>query len=740
MTKVNLNEELMNQIRLINYDRSKTLFEQAFIDSQIEDRAMDTDYQRSELIKRQENLAKKAKREKYEKQIRYDCSQLLKTFKNSNNSNEKIAASVFDVIKYNIESNGTEEQDILDALKKIKNNEIYSNLVKLFFSCYPENMSPFGGGILSALQSLEFSRGSSYSSTLRNSPIGLGQMVQYEYNDYWLKEYKKILSKYNQNETYEEENPFISDTETKVVFKTMFPPFMRESLHLILPLVSFALMFVPGGQIGVWVLRVAGAVLEGADASIYMWADEDPYMAGLTLLFAFLPLAGDVIAPYLIKKIQKWGVSILKKLKSGNPRFTKEEIELLSDITTNVEKYNKIAKQAMVEAWIKDVNKTYFKNMDFNTLNNFIKYMSKAGKGLDKLGSMAVQIGGTIYSWDWIASKIGLECKNTFPVSKLISLLDEGIGKKLESLQPYTKTKEDCDIIEQKQLLTEYNKIKERVFKNITKSVFEMLLKDNITLKKNNTFDLYVICLQNFLKTAKLDEKTQYGSIVSISNNTFTIKNNLDYVNAKIVTITGQVLKDINLKDKINYSEKFDSKGNKVFIVYLFDNVKNKRIVKIFDSKDYNVSSAGANIKWGYFDGITENMVKLYQKNNGLVSDGIVGRDTTKYILSDINSKKYGEIKNFSGRDLQKEFEKDKKIIDNVKTETIKRHQETVAEVQNKPVDDLINKVEDPKVRDQYVNAIADTAKTYTEDEIKRLNDDMEKFRKEFLSKKEKIK
>jgi len=339
-----LNEELLKQIRLINYERSKTLFEQSV-------------YTGPKLFPPSINANQDADLEYLENKMKIvqNCDSLIKSKPGS--ESEKKAKKIFLILKNQVDSNGTKEQIILDALKLIDSAQTYMMLMVYIYGCYPES---YGMTILQFIQAQEFSLGSSNSS-LRHLPMGIaiGQKIQWEFNDSWLEAYQKILQKFNSEEKYEKESFDADDNSVNIGMKLVLPPYAREVAHIVIPILSIVISLIPGGQgVGAWLLRSSIMFgVEAVDAAIYKWGDKNDYAAGLALLFAFAgPLDNG-----LNLLVKNYGATLLKKIalnsidRVGAVSLTKGELELLANITVYSAKYTKLTKIGLARQFTKQI-------------------------------------------------------------------------------------------------------------------------------------------------------------------------------------------------------------------------------------------------------------------------------------------------------------------------------------------------------------------------------------------------
>jgi hypothetical protein len=226
------------------------------------------------------------------------------------------------------------------------------------------------------------------------------------------------------------------------------------------------------------------------------------------------------------------------------------------------------------------------------------------------------------------------------------------------------------------------------------------LLINNKTISKNSTFDPRIILIQNIFKNLKLDEKIKITTLVNIKNKTFTIKNNQNYVNAKIFTTTGQLLKDFDIKNKDNYNQSFDTKNNKIFIVYLVDNSGNKKQIKVFEDKSQSLSSSlNTSIKWGIYDDFTFDMVKEYQKQKNITQTGVLDRPTIEKLKNFALS---NEIKNLTPYQNFVEFTTHPLMVDTV-SGIMKDQAKLFNDLMKSPTDSLPNNFANDSIRKAFM-------------------------------------
>lgn len=725
MKDLNLHEEIIKSLKLISYDRSKTIMEQVGL---FPDEEQKYEWNKSKNVsskviepeevkptwsdeykdaeKRRKKREKEQKIQKYvEKKIKQSCDTSLR--KNYSFSSYRVAKEIMLVIKNNIETKGTEEDDVLNAIKRIKSVEIYDALQFFILKCYPGFNT-----VMQLLQLNEFSTGGvkikpKYGGTIHNisqlskGEIGIDKMwsagdeIQW-LNDYYLVEMEKVLKKWNANEKFEREIP-------KDTFQKIFPPFTREVFHSLLPLASIILLMVPGAQ------TVSGALLsmlpDVLDAAIYAFADKDPYMAGLTITFAFLaPLQSVAIQ----QKILKYSKSVLSKLgKNAAWELTDEEVRFLAEFRRQEKYYLKLARQEMLKKYIKNIFTKIFRIKNPKLIVDFINWLIKKGVVATKFLSTTIfTIGGVSFTWDMIAPMFGLGCKKTFSWGEMVGSFGyKTVGQGLEWVQPFTKTKDQCKEQHAKILLSELKKEAEKMKNNLnefTATILNQLIKNNIIFSKSDyyNFDMRVIFIQLFLNS--------FLQKVNIQNYSETPK-------WEKKTKEGYVNFNYDPKYDYLYRPENKEKLDKLRVSFSKAPKKNKKIT----------------FQWGRFGDNTSNAIKQYQKQNRLEVDGVANLETLKMMLSDCKIGKYGQIKNVTGLNLlnskeietdmkQKAYEEYKKKVSSANKVVVEEKETVEKALERSPV--LKEKM------DKYVDVqnVSDTVSL-----VKDLNDWYEKKRSE---------
>lgn len=623
-----LNIELIRQLSLINFDRSKTLMEQSV---------------KSDRLGPQGQF-----------------QPLIDTDRPS--KDESIAYRVFDKIKKEINKDsywvefwkwGTDEDGLLESLKTLKNKNQYDILLKLIHRKFPEST---GLTIIQFLQQQEFSVAQDPFSQDIDRSWNIGAEIQYRKNDRWLIEYQKILQKFNPYETYSFESAL--DPSTTLAQK-IIPPYTRQLLHVVLPLTAVFVSIMTGGIATSVSAGLAEFSLELLDAAIYIAVDGDKYMAGLGIVFAFVPgftLLGRYLKNMGIPKFKKFlqKLGLWKAGKIGAESLGPEESRILNEFIENQDYYVRMA------------IKTAMKNVVTNTLMSLAKNVEKfleflfwlVKKSLlpaNFLTHAGLVMGGGFMTWDAIASGLGV-CR-TFSLqdmekseSKLISIFGTITGP-LQSFSERCPTEEKEKFIDD--LLKEFDSLIGKI-----RLTLEWALKQKSSYSEKQLNDVFVYdvaFIQYLLKKLgiKSDEK-----MVSYNYDNKTKKLNFqnaeDVVSVKIYSASAAEKASKNNEGNNNIVVDFSKLTEGVYIVVVTFSDDTKRTFKIFSLKEdlftYNLGTVNANFKWGYYDKYTENIIKKYQKLRGLNQNGVCDPKTIQKLLSD--AKKIDNIQNYGGLSL----------------------------------------------------------------------------------------
>jgi hypothetical protein len=385
-------------------------------------------------------------------------------------------------------------------------------------------------------------------------------------------------------------------------FKDLF-----ENKHEILMVSSLALTIF-GGPIG----NALAIGLDLGDAALYI-AEGDPYMAGLSLLFVALP-AGQLAAKYTKVEIKstinslKEANALIKRGKTPRKILTNRQKEIAKLITST-----KVRSVAAINLF-KTVIIYLIKTLKLRGVVKLIFWLFKKGYLLGKfLIKEGLIIGGVLYSW-----------------SKIAELM--GIIEKTETIK----------LIKEKSTFTD-----------LSLSSLEDSLNDGMVFstKLSSDFLPEVVFLQSALFSGNYrPQLTTY----SINNGILEIKNAKTIKEYSLYTSTGKLVDSIKNTNKETTlkSKKLKDKGVYILKVSTINNTIKTIKINIIDNGQGNIILPTEKIndkpKWGYYDNFTEDIVKEYQKKNGLVDDGICGPKTIESIINNIKNGTIKNIKNIS--------------------------------------------------------------------------------------------
>lgn len=662
MKDLNLHEQIIKSLNLMVYDRSLPLNEQGSFDDpeffggkykekkpkkgEIErpsDDLLDprpvyiqpTTQKEREYFAKQEKLKKQV--EKNRKILKGKCDTMLST--KYTNPSDITAKKVFLALKneigdhwYDITKWGTSEKNILNALRLIKDKNTYNKILEFIDICYPESA---GMTILEFIQSEEFSMGQMGLEKRVKDPttalgIGYGTPVYAAWymNDVHLKAYENILKKFNSNEEYSQENPYLEKNYLKRQWKTQVPPFAREVFHNAAMIVTLATMFFSGGSTAALFISLG---VDLADAFAY-WLEGDAWTAGLCLIFAFLP-AGTIVGQFT-KAEFKLTLSLLKEskeliyVKRGGRinKLTETQQQMIEWLTRKrniISSYTRAFKLTI---------KDFIKKYDIFRVTKLILWLVKIGllpvkyllkpifKFVFKLARGLVPVYVT---WAMIADKLGIKQIEESKILKDMELTEK-IGYRFSKIDP----------------------------------------SQIITVKNGNTYNQDVLLLQLVLIHLGFNvPNTIKKPIFKFENGELLVKDSTSIKNFKIFNIAGQQVDFVENKNKSNMlkSKKIDKDG--VFIVKVTDINGNSSQLKIFKGKEnkidfslynFNPTTTPINPKWGVLDKITENMIKRYQEKNKMEINGSFDSKLRNDIVKKISiQKKITRVRNNSGQPIK---------------------------------------------------------------------------------------
>jgi len=633
----NLNEELLRQLLLMNFDRSKTLSEQKVIPS--------------------DRLGSQGE---FQPKIKQQTPDFLKTEKEKYNDDKQVAISAYNKIVYEIDGGwapwkwGTDEQGMTDAILSIKNLQQYQILRELLGKKYEESKYP--NTLLGFIQEQEFSTGENdfIGDLYKDDPwLGnpfVGQKYQYETNDKFLRQMETHLQKFNPDEKFARAG-FMDRTPTSFVL----PPAASEAIHVALPVLSLVTSFFPPASI----------MFELIDSGIY-YAEGDKYSAGLGFLFAFIPAGQFALASRTFSKAEK--TTLMKKVQKDAAgqlteaeKYTEKErrlLNLLGEEGTKKMIRKELSKRAIIE--------TIDEMTSINVMYKTIWWMVKKGYLPARfLTQMGITVGGTFYSWDYIASV--LKICNPMGLDKLTTS-EKGylqmIGGAAKFLQQFSTS---CE--------------KERALRDFA---------DKLSLLEKNIKDLVLKRLQNIVDTNLNFTKDRFGSTYSLE--TISIQLALRNLGFTKFTEIKKSYTDVKIyepvKDEFEGLSKYEIQQLNQTPIYdptggigqarmssqlpATGNWKSDKemTAKMMKLPKEEKKVVDVTFKWGYYDYNTSMVVEEFQKKNNLTVDGEVGPNTAKKLIEKVKG-------------LQSINPFDSKIEKLTKEEILKVEQEVVKKIQS---------------------------------------------------------
>jgi len=600
--------------------------------------------------------------------------------------------SAFYLIRYNIEGNGywfsswgTDENELIDALEMLKTKKDYEDLLFWIYQEYPEFQSLT---VTQWIQANEFSQASKYSAQLKS--IYPGQSYQYNTNDYYLEKIEKILQKFNSNEEFSYTDPFDADSSFQLVTNLMLPPAALAAIHTVLPLVSVLIAIIPGGQSFAGYL--AAMSVELLDASLYAVVDRDPYMAGLTIVFAFAGRIDMVFGTLALK----YGNSVIKNLAVGR-YMAAEELQFFTKTISNLNRYTNMSKYAIRYQGIKNI---VLKAKTIGEILRFGVWLSKKGYAITGiLVNMGFTVGKGFITWEAINQMFTKYCRS-FSLKDL-DKTKTWILQQLSAVGPYFQPfSSPCVKEETEELLATV--INEFDIKAKIKTFLEKTIKNNIKiglissgLKNDIAYIQYILF---YLKLSfivpnqkKVDAEVEKGVKWS--------KEKCETEYTKMISGGGLDMYKMGQHPECEQYFKPSDKGTsweKIVSDLEWEKLDKTATTYLYGQIGFN---------WGTYDKFTEDMIKEFQKRYKLKTvDGIFGSETAKKMLELLNGGKLSGIKEYSNEILtskdeietlkKRANERAKEIQENrtsEEKEIIKGMHETNVEEKKK---DILNKMD----------------------------------------------
>ena len=429
-----------------------------------------------------------------------------------------------------------------------------------------------------------------------------------------------------------------------------------EALHIILPAASFVLN-VFGGPPGM----VVGAGLEVIDAGLYQFYDEDPYMAGLSLVFAFVPL-GELKAVPGFKQMTEKVIakealeSILWKQVRKQALNQEEELfvkSVLKDKKMIQETYEAIINTSLRKLASRSPE-SYLSTMWALHMRGILAY--------SKYATIVHLVLGTAAYDYWAYHYLG-KCSASFKFSDLVKLIPETRGESVQNLirmieiQPFTSTEEACEAVIQIRLAKEREKLLKELAKNYQKMVAAVLRglitnKLVLSVKLSNTFEIEVAMIQTVLSQCGFPTVTpNMKNLDDIVPNQKKVENN---------TQKGTKYNKEQCMGMIMSMDMYKLSQHPECNQYMSPNKKiSKETETILNSKPVNTDNTyyygkiiPPKFNWGFYDINTKKAVEEFQNYHKLNVDGVVGPTTLAKLFSIVSWQKCGLLVNHSGMDL----------------------------------------------------------------------------------------
>lgn len=581
-----LTEDLMNQIRLMNYDRSKTVYEQI-------------------------TTPDKRRISQSVPKVTFDLSPLTET-----TPAEIEAYKIFKALEPEIEAYFWFDEDFVEKTVMKINRENYIPLL----------LHVIGKGNPSVMSWLmtQFDKVNSQSAQRTRYPSH-DEVIDYYTNDKYVLNISKHLTQFKDLNTEEGKLEIAKWNETSSV------RMITNTAHIVLPIASFILTL--GAANLVYAAVAAG--LELIDAAIYLLVDKDPYAAGLATIFAFAGPADNLLKPLVIK----YGKSILQKLSKKLP-LTVQESAVIKYVSANKSRllaktYLRIASTVLRALLLKP--------MTLKKCVKFIYWLVKKGYlTVNFVTHFGIVVGGSFVTWDKIASLYGI-C-NSMPLKDLTQSkykILKLIGESGSYLQPYTK---GChtDVGEKV-----FNKIDKTLENRRISNNLEALITNNLVLStkysKVKMVETLAVqeALNHFGYGRKTKESDDYKYVVSGKKKTKDECLRMDpmemFKYPECMSKEYDIFKTTNATD--NELKKFEGVG-------INRNYKSPD----YGGDIKKILANSSKINWGFYDEQTEAMVAIFQKDNNLEVTGEANNEVVELLKSRVDelTKKEEEIPNYS--------------------------------------------------------------------------------------------
>ena len=631
----NLEEELLRQLSLINYDRSKILSEN-------------------------------------EKLLEQKTWTGLGAPDSDQPSQASTAKLIYNGLKKEIDELGTDNDEVLRLIKLLNNDNYYEVLV--YVTLYEGKETIMSWIMTDYIRPTE----RSYEEGEPNlfSQGGLGATFNWWVNDKQVMEMSSILSKFSDLNKDEGDVGYVENREVDLqsdsLRGTATPVEQLEVLsgflHIALPLTSLAIgIFMPPS----WPFLIAAGLIEMADAGVYL-LEGNRYAAGLGATFAFVPFGMMKFMPYVYKLGKPGIITLLKKISTPGSKYVDDEIKALEDMLRYESKVTALTTYYMVEKTALYLLRTIKTARGF--LNFTAKLIDKLILKPNSLGQIGLFIGGSFVTWDVIAAK--LKICNTIPLNALKEsdwTILKSVGKVGEYLQPSSSP---CDIQKAQELLKKHDNL------NIIKGILSSEVNAGTVFDTRyvGAYNIPIWLIQEVLEYGGFYDKLPKAS--GKFEGSKILLSNADIVKrVEVYNVLGNVKKSYdNTTKSSNVTIDLNGLTTGIYLLYTSTwagELANEKIVfdgtKILRSYD-KFSLFHGKHQSGIYDKQTFLAVWNYQKKKGLTVDGYAGPQTIKSIISDYENKKYGLTKNeidswdFNEEkiiEINKEFQKWKENTEN---------------------------------------------------------------------------
>lgn len=364
----------MEQIRLMKYDRSKTIFEQTLP---------------SDRLGKQGSF-----------QPLKDLRKINLNVDKTKTINTNKAYNIYLGLKKEIDGWGTNDTKVLNYLNQITRT-LYPQILNWVIQ--KEGFSSIIEWVMTDYSKVsERSADDGKPKNFWTQPGGVERYFNWYSNDKTVIAIGKILSKFsdlNSGEgdykiSYRGEVDLTSDSLRGTASNKQ----LTEIAHVVLPIASIAATLFTGG-IGAILL---GMAIELGDSAIYNFVDKDPYSAGLALIFAFAGPLDEVLSPLFKTYGKKIMVKLMKK-----QALNKNEKTVLAYINRNQYKLKKLTKLGILRKSLKN------RLLKISNVNGFVRgllwLVKKGFVAATFLTKMGLIVGGSFYTWGKIAEYLGIK-------------------------------------------------------------------------------------------------------------------------------------------------------------------------------------------------------------------------------------------------------------------------------------------------------------------------------------------